>query len=163
MSTPAQIRRQFAAELRRHRISNFTADEVFVMGGGHVTRGHRGFGLNTLPPKELWPNIWPTLRVAQFIVRDTLGPTILSSVYRSPAYNRAIGSTNPANPRILTGPGSYHPRFNAIDLSVRGVSPRRVYELLLAERRRGNWTGGLGLYRTFVHIDTRPSKATWGG
>jgi len=153
---------EFARLLKAHRITNFSVDEVFFMGAGHGNPRHRGYGLNTEPPKYLWKHIWTTLTVAQ-MVRDHFGPTVLTSIYRSPAYNRAVGSSNPANPRVLTGPGSFHPRFNAVDLQVRGVFVRRVYDFLLAERRRGTWTGGLGLYRNFVHIDTRPTNATWGG
>ena len=80
-------------------------------------------------------------------------PIVLLSSYRSPAYNRAIGDA---------APKSYHMQFRALDIAVAGKTPRQVFDQLSAWRDAGKFKGGLGLYNSFVHIDTRGSNATWG-
>lgn len=110
---------------------------------------------NSVPPKKLWPNILPTLRVVDAL-RESLGKpcTILSS-YRSPDYNRAVGGATK----------SQHLDFNALDITFDGVSPVRVHAVLKSWRDQGKFSGGLGLYRQsgFVHIDTRGVNADWVG
>ena len=108
---------------------------------------------NSQPPRKLWPNIVPTLRIVDDL-RESLGkPCRILSSYRSPDYNRAVGGAT----------HSQHLEFNALDIAFDGVSPRQVYERLLEWRKAGKFTGGLGLYPSsgFVHIDTRGSNATW--
>lgn len=148
--------------LTREGIRFFKAPEFFVKGSSHSQKGHRAFGLNTDPPEELFAHILPTARILD-LARERLGaPITVSSAYRSPAYNRAIGSSNPPNPRVLTGRGSQHPRFSACDVqSPAGVA--RLYAVLAAIRREGRFAGGLGRYNTFVHIDTRGYNASWRG
>jgi len=75
----------------------------------------------------------------------------ITSSYRSPEYNRAVGGA----------PLSQHKRFNAADLQCDGVTPHEVFKILEAWRWQGKFKGGLGQYPTFVHIDTRGSNATW--
>lgn len=113
---------------------------------------HRRGVTNSTPPSELWGNIVKTLKVVDDL-RDHFGKpiTILSS-YRSPAYNAAIGDA---------APKSQHMLFRALDISVQDHSPREVFNVLKAWRDRGVFVGGLGLYPTFVHIDTRGTNATW--
>jgi len=116
----------------------------------HITR--RGV-TNSAPPEHLWENIVPTLRIVDAL-RDHFGKpiTILSS-YRSQAYNAAIGDA---------APKSLHKQFKALDISVSGHTPREVFETLLSWRNQKRFAGGLGLYPSFVHIDTRGTNATWG-
>ncbi len=144
-------------------IRYFSAREVFFKGHSHTDPKSRAFGLNTEPPEILWPHIMPTLRVLDALRAQLKQPISLVSIYRSPAYNRAIGSTNPVNPRVLTGKGSQHPRFSAADIKVRNISPAAVHAALLAMRRQGIFAGGLGIYHSFVHIDTRGYNASWKG
>ena len=110
---------------------------------------------NSTPPKKLWKNVVPTLRIVDDL-RESFGKpcTILSS-YRSPAYNRRVGGV------AL----SQHLQFTALDITIKGVSAKRVYERLLKWRSEGRFTGGLGYYPSsgFVHIDTRGRNATWWG
>lgn len=108
---------------------------------------------NSQPPRKLWPNILPTLRIVDEL-RESLGkPCRILSSYRSPDYNRTVGGAT----------HSQHLEFNALDIAFDGVSPQRVYERLIEWRKAGKFTGGLGLYPSsgFVHIDTRGSNATW--
>jgi lysozyme len=84
--------------------------------------------------------------------RKRLGASIrITSAYRSPAYNKRIGGVS----------NSTHVRFNATDLVT--AQPASLYLVLLDLRREGMFKGGLGLYRSFVHLDTRGTNATWRG
>jgi uncharacterized protein YcbK (DUF882 family) len=79
-------------------------------------------------------------------------PLIVTSAYRSSDYNQAVGGV----------PASQHIRNNALDLRPIGeTSPRELFDLLTDLRTRGRFQGGLGLYNTFVHLDTRGKNATW--
>jgi uncharacterized protein YcbK (DUF882 family) len=106
---------------------------------------------NKAPARSLWPNIVPTLRVLDRLREEVGKPINISSTYRDKPYNRAIGS----------GDGSQHVKFTAVDFTVSGMTPGQVFNKLKAMRTRGEWVGGLGKYRTFVHIDTRKNNATW--
>ena len=110
---------------------------------------------NSQPPKRLWKNIVPTLRIVDEL-RESFGkPCRILSSYRSPDYNKAVGGA----------PLSQHKEFTALDIAFDGVNPQRVYDRLLTWRKSGKFTGGLGLYPSsgFVHIDTRGNNATWRG
>jgi N-acetylmuramoyl-L-alanine amidase len=110
---------------------------------------------NSAPPKRLWKNIVPTLRIVDDL-RESFGkPCRILSSYRAPDYNRAVGGA----------PLSQHKEFTALDIIIDGISPQRVYDRLIEWRKAGKFTGGLGLYPSsgFVHIDTRGRNATWKG
>jgi uncharacterized protein YcbK (DUF882 family) len=131
----------------RQGFKHFTAGE-FTSYFSLRRRGVR----NSAPPRSLWPNIVPTLRIVDQL-RDILGkPIVILSSYRSPAYNSAINGA---------ASKSYHMQFMALDLAVAGHRPSEVFRLLQSWRTAKRFTGGLGLYDTFVHIDTRPTNATW--
>jgi N-acetylmuramoyl-L-alanine amidase len=110
---------------------------------------------NSAPPKSLWKNIVPTLRIVDDLRQSFGKPCRILSSYRSPDYNRAVGGV----------PLSQHRNFTALDIAFDGVSPKQVYDRLLEWRRAGKFVGGLGIYPSsgFVHIDTRGSNATWSG
>jgi len=112
-------------------------------------------------PLSLVVNIIPSIAVVQEI-RTFLGlPITIHSGYRSEEYNSKIpgSSTN-----------SMHIQFNAIDFTPEGFDSKRIAKLY-KEIERGkfqpvvSWRGrniqvtpkmmGLGLYNTFIHIDTR--------
>lgn len=107
---------------------------------------------NSLPPRELWTNLVPTLWVVDQL-RETLNqPIVLTSIYRNPDYNRRCGGAL----------RSQHMRNSAIDLySMGGATPRRIFTILKAMRDARAFSGGLGLYTSFVHIDTRGNNSTW--
>ena len=147
----------FPTWFKRQGFRNFSAGEI----SSYWSRTKRG-AKNTEPPRYLWHRFVPTLRVVDDL-RDHFGrPVTVTSNYRSPAYNAKCGSSNPPDPRALAGKGSQHVRFAAADIQVRGVSPSRVAEYLLGQRRETAFIGGVGKYATFVHVDTRPYNATWG-
>lgn len=125
-------------------VKHFSAKELFFRGESDAT-----LHLNTDPPKELWKNMVATAVVANE-ARIRLGkPLRVLSGYRSPAYNRRIGGAR----------ASQHMRFTALDLGT--DKPALLYKILLDMRRDGKFKGGLGMYPTFVHVDTRGTNANW--
>ena len=122
----------------------FASWELLTKGGAHVTRGSRAFGLNTDPPRELWPNCIELVSVLDEIRRRSGSPLYLTSVYRSAAYNKAIKGA----------PKSTHMEFMAADVTS-ALTPRKIHTIADTLRKEKLFKGGLGHYRTFTHIDTR--------
>jgi hypothetical protein len=83
-------------------------------------------------------------------VRERFGrPVAIISGYRSPAWNKKVGGAS----------RSFHVKGMAADIKIAGLSPAELYRF--CDTR---WpVSGLGLYRSWVHIDCRPYKARWGG
>ncbi len=75
-------------------------------------------------------------------------PVIINSAYRTPSYNAKVGGV--AN--------SQHTKGTAADIVVKGALPKDV--AVYIESIMGNF-GGIGLYGSFVHVDTRSSRARW--
>jgi hypothetical protein len=137
---------KFQRVLDRWGVKHFAAKEFFYRGASDEK-----LNLNTDPPAALWPNMERTAKVLDE-ARKRLGASIrITSAYRSPAYNKRIGGVS----------NSTHVRFNATDLVT--AQPASLYLVLLDLRREGMFKGGLGLYRSFVHLDTRGTNATWRG
>ena len=89
----------------------------------------------------------PTLQRLQ-AARDAYGrPMRVNSFYRCNAYNARLGGS-PLN----------HPMGWAVDISARTDRDRR--DLLRALRGAG--FKGFGLYRTFIHADTRRERLWFG-
>lgn len=108
--------------------------------------------LNSYPPKSKWMKFLPVMRIVQQVRTHFGKPVTVTSSYRSPDYNRSVGGAK----------YSRHKEFDATDIQVKGVSPKRVADYVLKLRREGEFKGGIGRYRTFTHIDTRGYAATWG-
>lgn len=77
-------------------------------------------------------------------------PITITSAYRTPARNKAVGGMT----------YSQHLYGVAADIKVQGVIPKKVAQY--AEKLLPN-KGGIGIYSTFVHIDVRKTKARWKG
>lgn len=77
-------------------------------------------------------------------------PVTINSAYRTVAKNKAVGGA--AYSQHLFG--------TAADITVKGISPKAV--AAYAETLMPN-TGGIGIYATFTHIDTRKTKSRWNG
>jgi len=113
---------------------------------------HAG-GDPNIPPEEYWPNIIPTARIVQEIHNHFGGAIDVTSAYRSLSYNRTHVPQSSDN--------SQHVQNTAIDFGLTGTSNRAIYNYALNLRQNGYFSGGVGLYGGFVHIDTRGSNATW--
>ena len=74
-------------------------------------------------------------------------PVTITSGCRCFAYNRLPVEEGGAG----SNDESQHPRARAADIQVKGVSPKEVYDYLCQFKDKIS----LGLYETFVHVDTR--------
>lgn len=131
----------------------FRAHEFLAMGGSHGVPGSSCYGRNSLPPRELWDNVVGLTRVIDEI-RHRLGfPMTLNSVYRSERYNSCIGGAH----------ASRHMRFDASDFICHDSQrPREWHRVANGLRSEGFFKGGLSLYPSFVHVDTRGHNVDWG-
>jgi hypothetical protein len=107
---------------------------------------------NALPPRELWRNLAAPLQMADALA-GRLGEDVLEviSAYRSPEYNAMCPGA---------AKNSQHVKNAALDLVFR-VPPAKVASVARALRAEGLFRGGVGLYKTFTHIDTRGYNADW--
>ena len=84
-------------------------------------------------------------------IRTKFGkPVTINSGYRTEAKNKAAGGAA----------YSQHKYGLAADITVSGVPPAKV--AAYAETLLPN-TGGIGIYKTFTHIDVRKVKSRWNG
>ncbi len=141
---------QFQAFVAGLGLRHFAAPELLALGGSNSAGKceHK----NSYPPSGLWQNIGNTARVLDEL-RDRLGkPVRISSAYRSPAYNACIKGAKK----------SQHKQFRAIDFSSGEASPKELANALKHMRDEEKFfVGGIGVYNTFVHIDTRPYNVDW--
>jgi hypothetical protein len=118
---------------------------------------------NSAPPQNLWNNIAKTLAVLQRL-RDEMEASItLTSTYRDPDYNAAVGGE----------PNSLHKKFKAIDFVCAKGTPAQWASKLKsyrgdtfinpADKQPFQFRGGIGRYGTFVHVDTRGVDKDWTG
>jgi uncharacterized protein YcbK (DUF882 family) len=136
----------FEQYIDRQGIRHFTGTEL-----ARYFRQKRGDVQNSYPHRALWHRFLPTLRLVDDL-RGVLGcPVRITSHYRSPAYNKAVGGA----------PKSQHKEFRAADIQVDCATPHEVYKILHLWRNQGRFIGGIGLYPTFVHVDTRGINADW--
>lgn len=114
-------------------------------------------GVTTWRESRLLPLAWTCETI-----RELCGgrPLYLVSAYRPPGYNERVGGK----------PGSQHPRGRAGDLRHATMTARELHDSILALYGTGELPhlGGLGLYRSFVHVDVRPRPednhlARWEG
>ena len=74
------------------------------------------------------------------------------SAYRSPAYNACITGSDPESP---------HTRFAAIDFFCDAGSPEDWAAILRRYRGAGRFSGGIGTYPLFDHVDADGRTAEW--
>lgn len=139
--------RDYVAFLQRLRLRHIKIEQIIEP---HLKR--RGKVQNSIPPRQMWRSIAPTLKAADQVAARLGEPVShIISAYRSPAYNaRCAGARS----------NSYHLRNMALDLQFRS-SPRRVAMVARELRERGVFAGGVGRYSGFTHLDTRGRKADW--
>ncbi|WP_300733777.1 D-Ala-D-Ala carboxypeptidase family metallohydrolase [Pseudomonas sp.] len=88
------------------------------------------------------------VEVAQDIRDHFDSPAAINSACRCEAHNKRVGGAK----------GSKHLEGIAIDIRVKDVTPREVYDYINGKYPK---TFGIGLYKTFVHVDTRSKRARW--
>lgn len=77
-------------------------------------------------------------------------PVTITSAYRTPGKNKAVGGQT----------YSQHLYGKAADIKLKGIAPKTV--AAYAEKLLPG-TGGIGTYNSFVHVDVRSTKARWKG
>lgn len=75
-------------------------------------------------------------------------PVTITSGYRCPVHNKAIGGS----------PNSKHLSGIAADIKVNGVAPYRVFDFI-DDIFPDSY--GVGLYNSWVHIDVRSNRGRW--
>jgi uncharacterized protein YcbK (DUF882 family) len=105
-------------------------------------------------PEELMDNLRELVENLQ-IIRDHIDmPIRVISGYRSPKYNRKIKGAR----------RSQHMQACAADLKVKGFNAKELREIIITLIKEGKIKkGGVGLYASFVHYDTRGRNARWKG
>lgn len=111
--------------------------------------------INDTPPVELWHAIIPTAHVVE-LIREQFGPTTITSAYRTTGYNVALYKDTGTPPT-----DSEHSRNRAIDFKCKTGTPKEWADMLRDMRAQRVFTGGIGIYPTFVHVDTRGTIADW--
>ena len=130
---------------------HFRASEFLFKGASHAANG-----LNTDPPAQLWPNVIPLVRLLEAVRREIGKPIKLLSVYRSEAYNKAIGGAK----------NSVHKQFKAADFMVLNTNTGPEDWAAVVDRMRlvdQRFKGGRGTYISsrFVHVDVRGHNVSW--
>lgn len=144
--------RAFQEFFRTLDARHFSADELLFLGGSHHGSGPCA-GKNRIPDEELWPNVAPLVKALD-VVREQVGrPVRLTNVYRHDTYNACIGGV----------PASQHRLFWAADIVASGIDAAACADCVQAVRAQNVFTGGIGHYRSFVHIDVRGHNADWTG
>lgn len=87
------------------------------------------------------------------VLRDKINkPIVITSGYRSPAHNKAIGGAK----------ASKHMLGQAADFKVPGMTPKQVFDTILRLISEGKMKkGGLHAYSSWVHYDIRGYNARW--
>ena len=91
------------------------------------------------------------LTLLENIRNHTGKPVHINSGYRSPEYNATLKNASPR---------SQHCNGKAADIWVEGVTPKQIADI--AECYLGS-SGGIGICKTFTHVDVRTSCARWKG
>lgn len=82
-------------------------------------------------------------------IRDHFGKPVYLTAYRCKVHNARTPNA---------APNSYHVYGQAADFHINGVTPAEI-----ARYAESIGIKGIGLYDTFVHIDTRENKSFWYG
>lgn len=95
--------------------------------------------------------IAPRLVMVLESIRAHFGAAVtINSGYRTPEYNKQVGGVA----------RSQHCYGTAADISVKGQTPAAV--AAFARTLMPDW-GGVGVYKSFTHIDVREARADWTG
>jgi uncharacterized protein YcbK (DUF882 family) len=132
----------------RHRLSkNFTVEEFDCHDGTKVQRRDYN-GLEYLCRVYLEP------------LRKKYGRVTINSGFRTASYNRKINGASQSYHIYTIHDGN----DQAADVRCARGTPADWHRTLNWLRRtKRNGRGGLGLYRTFVHVDIRDYAADWRG
>ena len=132
----------------RHRLSpHFVVEEFDCHNGARVMQRDYN-GLEYLCKTYLEP------------LRKKFGAVHVNSGFRTAAYNASIGGASQSMHIYTIHDGN----DQAADITCARGTPSQWHATLNAirQKKRGG-KGGLGLYRSFVHVDIRDYPANWRG
>ena len=163
-------------------LSHFGAAELL-----HGIDRTAGSTRNRMPPREIWPNVVPTILLLDTLRREIGAPIRILSGYRAPEYNRAVGGVGrsqhqdfraldftcdvgePDDWAALLRAWRHGPFASPVPLELRSVhAPFDRAELRVNASPHGVaflFRGGVGVYPAsrFVHLDVRGTNADWRG
>ncbi len=124
----------------------------------YVTRHFRWDELcctdGTPVPLKFYKNAIDLITELELVRRIWKKPISILSGYRTPAWNKKVGGAKK----------SMHLTASACDIVVATIPAKEVADAIEAGIADGAFHfGGLGRYKSFVHLDTRPGKARWEG
>ena len=152
ISTPSATFEEFQQYIDSLGLQFFTATELWIRGEQNANPDSPAFQLNTTPPKHLWKNIDPLLHALDELRKRLNAPIRITSAYRTPRFNAAIGGSRK----------SKHTSFSALDFTVfNRQTPIEWATALKQIRQEGCFTGGIGIYYNFIHIDVRAENVDW--
>lgn len=109
-----------------------------IIQGGSFTWGEATKNGTRVPTPEIADNIRRLARELQPI-RNAIGrPMHVTSWYRPPAVNAAVGGAS----------RSWHLKGLAVDVKVQGMTPQAFQEWVIPR-----WNGGVGEHHKFTHLD----------
>jgi uncharacterized protein YcbK (DUF882 family) len=102
-------------------------------------------GNDPVPPPWILDNLYRLANRMQ-VIRDLLNkPIIINSGYRTTSHNHAVGGAK----------SSLHLSGMAADIVVPGMPANELQQFLQG------WSGGMGCYTNYTHLDIRPYRARW--
>jgi uncharacterized protein YcbK (DUF882 family) len=103
-------------------------------------------------PIDVQRNIQELAANLQALRDEVDRPITVTSGYRSPSHNEAIGGAK----------HSFHVAGMAADIKVAGMKPQDVRRVILRLIDEGKMKqGGIGVYSSWVHYDIRGTEARW--
>lgn len=176
----AGTRAQFNAFVGKLGLQHFSSDELLVKVGSMPGRP-----TNPRPDKQLWPNLVPTILVLDALRAELGRPITLLSVYRAPEYNKAVGGVeksqhqdfraidfrcsgrSPSQMAEVLRSWRGRPFASPVPLKLVGkLAPLDTDGLKVNQTAQGLafvFAGGIGVYNTFVHLDSRGINNNWTG
>lgn len=103
-------------------------------------------------PTSMDPGLWDLLYDLGVMLNLEGAQWRINSGYRNPATNASVGGARQ----------SMHLRAKALDIGSPNRPPSAIQGAARALQQR-NGKGGVGIYNSFTHIDTRGGVSTWSG
>jgi uncharacterized protein YcbK (DUF882 family) len=104
-------------------------------------------------PINVYHNVVKVANQLQVLRDELKKPIHINSGWRSEEYNNSIKGSSKKSQHILG---------KAADISIKGLSPLEVYNVIERLIENGDMLqGGLGLYDSFIHYDIRGERARW--
>lgn len=131
--------------------SNDMLDGPYISGGTYIPEALERFNWVARDwrhndPTSMDPKLLDIVWAIQTML-GTTAPYMISSGYRNPASNATVGGARQ----------SYHMRGKALDLQTSEKPPSALQGAGKALKK-----GGVGVYRTFTHVDSGPVRS-WSG